>query len=409
MRGSRGKGLAGHRDVRAPGQVGTEAAPSGWSLALEQGLFVLLQVAVSRALFLSAFVFGQMLKAGDFENQAHLLPGLADLGRMIVLSATAYSDLGWYQLLADEGYGSDFLIEGQRNWAFFPLFAWIMNPLGAPALRLLAPMAAFAASAWLLMSFVERRHGREAARMAVLALCYFPYSFTVSQFRPESFLLVLALLATWLAASGRPWLAAAPAALTGFAKPNAFLFGLIFASEAARDAPPGRRWPSRATLVLALAPLAGVAYVSARMWQLAGDPLAWARIQGAWGAKLLVMPAQQVVRLFTTPEVVGRQGWDPILLHWALLAMVGLVVVALARRRAYAMALFIVLFVGLTFSNFGVYVLGKHLSACFPLFIGLALALRGRPGLAAAAMALGAGLLGLNGLYAGAGLLFTMS
>lgn len=116
---------------------------------------------------------------------------------------------------------------------------------------------------------------------------------------------------------------------------------------------------------------------------------------------------QEAQRLFTHPLLVGRAGWDPELLHWAVFVVALVATAALLRGRLYPHAAVVAGFVGITFVNFGVWMLGKHLAACFPLFLGLALVVRGR-GAQAAYIAMSAALLATNGVFNALELRFTM-
>jgi hypothetical protein len=378
------------------------ARRNGASGRFGQLAFVACHVLVSRLVYVSAFGFGEMLKAGGFANGVQPLPSLRGLAVLIVPSAQQYGDFLWYKMVAEHGYDPNLpVLEGQRDWAFFPLFPAIMLVVHDARAWFLLSMAVFAASALLLHAYVRRVADEGGARAAVMLLCYFPYSFTVSQFRPETFMLALSLAAALLAISGRPLLAAAPAALAGFAKPNAFLVSLALGQG-------GGRIGLRRAIAMA-ASFAGLVAMSAVTWRVAGDPLDWARVQGRWGARFMATPVTQAREWFAHPMVVGRMGWDPMLIHYGLLAAVVVVAIRLVQARLAWLAAYLVAYVGLTFANFGVFVLGKHLSACFPFFVGAALLCRGRESALVALCAVGCALLALNGLFGGAALLFVMS
>ena len=89
----------------------------------------------------------------------------------------------WYETIARHGYPTSLPASGpvpQTAWAFYPLYpalvraVMIVTPLDfAPAASLVS--LAFAALAMVLIfRMVERRGGRFAAAMTVLALCVFP-------------------------------------------------------------------------------------------------------------------------------------------------------------------------------------------------------------------------------------------
>lgn len=366
----------------------------------------------SRLLFDFAFVLGALFKAAGFNpDRDYALPSPASVNGQLAASATNYGDFEWYLQVSQRGYDAvPFTSAFEHNWAFFPLHPLMIRLVERPGFQFLAGHAAFFLSVGVLFAYLRRATDEKTATAAVLLLVYFPFSFAISQFRPETFLLLASALALWLAQSGRRWDAAIAAFVAGLAKPNAFLLSLLLLPEAWRERPrlsvrDALAKLSPSTLVLLAAPAGGLVFMSLHLWSLTGEPLAWARIQGAWGAKLFVTPLDHLRMLVDQPLMVGRGGWDPVLLNWTLLAAAVVSVGVLLITRRFVLAAYVAIYVGLTFSNHGVFVIGKHLSTCFPAFVGLALLLRREQALQVAIL-ISAALLTLNGAFGGMGFHF---
>lgn len=376
---------------------------------------VLAHALVSRLIFDLAFVLGAVLRGttvGSGQNQP--LPSLAEIGEHLAQSAVNYGDFGWYQLVARRGYDpGPFSAVVEHNWAFFPLHPLIIRLVEDPLSRMLTGHIAFLLSVALLFVYLRRAMDERTAEASILLLIYFPFSFAISQFRPETFLLLFSALALWLAQRGRRWDAAMAAGVAGLAKPNAFLLTLLLLPDAWRERPKlhvidAIRKLRPSTLAVLVAPASGLIFMTLHLWVRVGDPLAWAKIQAAWGAKFLAEPWEQFHALMTAPLLVGRSGWDPVLLNWLVLFSAAAGVLMLLAKRRFIFAAYLALYVSLTFTNHGVHVMGKHLSTCFPAFVGLALLLRSDRALQYVTIVLAA-LLTLNGVFGGLGFFFVQA
>lgn len=375
---------------------------------------ILLNALAARVVFLAPYVVTRSLAPTGFANGADRpLPALETITAMLGDSARSYVDFSWYGLISRSGYAVETYAAGRQSTiAFFPLQPLLMRIVGGPAiLEFLISNAAFLVSARLVYAVLARTAPRPVAHRATLLLVYFPFSFCMAQFRPEAWLLLLGALATLLALQNRPWLAAAAGAAAGLAKPNGFLLaaltGRSLLPERLQGAPaqtPGRPLPA---VVAALAPGLGLGVMMVLGAVHGGDPLAFAKAQRAWLAEPIVRPIEEARRLLTHPLLVGRVGWDPELLHWAVFGVAVTTIAALVRRRLYPHAAMVAGFVGVTFVNFGVWMLGKHMAACFPLFLGLALVVKGR-GAQTSFIAVSAALLATNGVFNALELRFTM-
>lgn len=373
---------------------------------------VLLHALASRLVFDLALVVGGVFKAAKFDpTRDYAWPSQGETAGRLAAGAVNYGDFDWYRSVIVRGYDRvPFDGSLEHNWAFFPLQPMMLRLVEAPAAQFLVGHLAFFAAVALLFAYLRRATDEPTATASIALMVWFPFSFTISQFRPETFLLLFSALALVLAQSGRRWDAAIAAGLAGLAKPNAFLLALLLLPEAWRERPrvslrDALAKLSPSTLALLAAPASGLVFLTLYLWNITGEPLAWAKIQGAWGAKFLERPLEQAAALVTNPLIVGRGGWDPTVLHWTVLAAAAVATGYLVLRRRYVFALYIAGYVCLTFANHGVFAIGKHLSTCFPVFVGLALMLRGREGFALV-LAGSAALLALNGVFAALGFNF---
>ncbi len=136
---------------------------------------------------------------------------LGDLGELLLGPAVRW-DGGFYTSIAVHGYHAGAV------QAFFPLY-----PLAIAAVRFLlgsalvsaivVSLGCLAISSILLHRLAERDFGKEAARLAVLALALAPASLYFSMAYPEALLLALTLGAVYAARTERWWLAGTLGAL----------------------------------------------------------------------------------------------------------------------------------------------------------------------------------------------------
>lgn len=372
-----------------------------------RSLEILAHVALSRLLFLGGSVLGARLVATPFYNHDIALPDPGDLWRLAQASAIHYGDFNWYRMVAVEGYQQTAYVDGvQANWAFFPLFPIILAAITSPVAMFIVPQILFAASCLMLHRYLRETTDVRTARAAVLLLIYFPFSYVGSQFRPEAFLLPLTVGAVALAHADRRWLAAGAGLLAGFAKPNAFLTSLLLLRYFPGVLTRRPRWNSASGLAMLVAPGVGVLAMCAIMQARTGDAMAWAKVQGAWGAEFIGAPLREIHSLLDQPLLVGRGGWDPLLLNWLVFAAAIAATVVLIRRRRWDWAAFTLLYAGLSFSNHAVFVMGKYMMTCFPVFVGLAGLVRGRTRLALALIASAAALVSMA-IFNGADMAFT--
>lgn len=352
--------------------VTSSAARRWWGeLTGPDSRFVLVHFLLSRAIFLAGGALTAMLvEAGTY---AQLVP-LATSSEVLdnVRTLLVNGDSGWYWTIVSSGYESiPFSAEEQHNWAFFPLFPILVRLVGGTIEGgvLAANIAAFAA-VWILVREVREVASGSAARWTALFVLYWPMSGMLSTYRPESLLLLFAVLTWVFARRGHWWLAWIAVALATMARSQGFLVVLLMIDPiwAQRDQLRRHPWP----LILGAAfPLLALGAFSLHLWDLTGDPLAWSHIQAAWN-RTAIDPTQ-LVENYWPLLFVGSEGWDFAFFN---LLVVGLVVGAsllMLRARRPGFAVFSLAWMALPVL-FGatLMALGRYATTLFPVAMTLA-------------------------------------
>ena len=125
-------------------------------------------------------------------------------------------DSGYYVDIAINGYWSVQTLHGQSNWAFYPLYPWLIacinrlfgSGLDASVIAgVVISQIASATAIGYLYALIFRECGRRAAALTVLYLALFPMSFYLSAVYPEALFLALAIAAIYYARQ-QSWLLA---------------------------------------------------------------------------------------------------------------------------------------------------------------------------------------------------------
>ena len=254
-------------------------------------------------------------------------------------------DCHWYLSIAESGYDlAPHLVRGlwQANWAFFPLFPLLVRL--TTVLTGIAPfitgvaVATLALWAFAVLGWLYRVRTRPEASPWpwLLLLAAWPYGFYFDAAYSES--LYAALTAACLLAlqTGRPWLAAAACALVTATRPTGVLLAVWFGLQRLWRARLARS-PMEAVRCLAPAALAplGILGFMAFLWQHAGDPLAFATVQTAWGHALRNPFAVLLDAVRAADPRSGHIG-SLYLVGWALLGLAAAGWLAAKRRPAEA-------------------------------------------------------------------------
>jgi hypothetical protein len=298
--------------------------------------------------------------------------------------AFGIGDVVGYVEIARHGYTpGPFTAEHQANWAYYPLWPLVLRGCWLLFGRAVLPgvivaTLLFAAAAVALYALFRLDTDDRTALRAASFVVIFPASYFASRPGPESLFLVL-VAGCFLAARTRRWgVAALLAALATLTRVQGVLLLApllyMYWRDWRRGAAPlyGAAW-----FALVPAALGGFFY---HLWRLTGDPLASIHIQKAWD-NAPTYPFAWLIRFAEAPRVVWYYGWDmaPVSMAATLLAVAAAIAMWWQREvpREYALftALNVYLVVGRNNTNAAL----RYMLCVFPLFLYLALLLRGRP------------------------------
>jgi hypothetical protein len=311
-------------------------------------------------------------------------------------------DTGWYFGIATEGYR--YLPERptlQQSIVFFPAYPLLLRVSGrllggtSPAFMLggtLVVLIAFFASLTLLFHFARDFLDEDGSRTAVWFLASYPFAVFFSALYTESIFLLGALAAFVNFRRGAFARAGAWGLLVGLTRPNGAFLSIPLAllactpllppwvaggREPALTRVPASRTRFAAALASAAMPGVGMLMYSAYIWQLTGDPFAWAAGHAAWGRRY-----EGVTTLFsdhfTYLREVGVYAYTAQLPTDLLNAAGAVFAIGAAwpvwRRLGLAYAVFILINILPPLAAGGFMSAGRFSAVLFPVFVWLAAA-----------------------------------
>jgi len=284
-------------------------------------------------------------------------------------------DTDFYHQIATGGYRWDPSAFLHQNVVFFPLYPLLMRWGGAllgghPLLAgTVISLAAFAGAISLLYRLAALELGEENAWPVILLVSTYPYALFYSVVYTESLFLLLTVGAFYAMRRRYLVLAALAGLAAGLTRPNGFWLALPLLWMATREGR-GRDVPA---IIVALAPLAGVAIFSAYLYVRFSDALAWMHGQAAWGMPLLGRgPAPDPLRTaedlrLKVSEVMVYAG------DIAAFFLAAASIMPVARRVGVAYGIWIAVNIFPPVAAHLFISLGRFTSVLFPLFFWLAL------------------------------------
>lgn len=335
----------------------------------------------------------------------------------LVLGGRARWDAHWFHLIATDGYAAVNARGVPDSPAFLPGYPVLMRLLGFivrdPMLAgVLISLAAGAVGSYVFYRWTEQRRGPAAARLSLLVLLVYPYSFYLyGVVYSDALFFACAVGAFLLVDRDRPVLAGLVAALACSTRlvGLAVLAGLVLRTIENRGVLTGwaraewlDRWsrpsaprgseadPGRSGLARlrprdsgVLIGLVGVLAYPAYLWVTFGDPLLFQRAGKTWGQGDGWRTLLKVRTL--NDMIIGGTAHDRLALVLQLVLFAGaLALVGVVRRRfGWAYAAYVVLLLGITLVTVGnMFGAGRYVLAAFPSFAALAAVLETRPQLA---------------------------
>jgi len=345
----------------------------GWPESLRLAVSYFL---VTRLLF-TALGTASIKLIGHYSDHLHqiVFRNVHSFSGLPFLDAWVQWDGRWYLHIAQFGYQAMPDFRGQSDIVFFPLYPYLVRVLAWPfhygktatlVISLLVSSLALIAAAHFLYQLVDKKLGRQVARLTILALFLSPVGFIFSAVMTESLFLLLLVLAFRWAEDKRWWLVGAASGLLVLTRsPGALAAAVLVIMYAAQARFNWRRllkWES----LWVLGPLIGAAILLAIDKIVAHDALAFIHAGRAWqrgflalhgpsgnlltlqGLYLLMFP---VLALYLVSRYIRKIGWQ----YWLL--AVALLVIPVTS---------------------GLYGLIRYTSVVFPLYILIAMALAAR-------------------------------
>lgn len=366
--------------IATPNETHPATSQTGW----RKPLLIALIIVICTRLLLSgwaAYILAA-LPTADLQTQyAHV--GIS-LQTGTIAAPWQREDALWYEKIATQGYKPD-----DGTSVFLPLLPLLMRlasvlTLGNVALAgmLVSSLAAVVALA-LLYKLANLDGGPNTALRSVLYLGLFPTAFFLQSAFTESLFLALAIGAFWCARTGRWWLVALLAGLSGLAKVQGALLSLPLAFEyiawARRNPAPLPRRATQFAAVLLAGPLATAAFF-AFIRYVVGDPLPWSARQNAMWHHQVTWPGETLAVAVQKALTEGQLTINTFdLLVFALFTI--LTIASFRLRPAYGLQALTVLTPSLLHvgSQFPLMSFSRYALSAFPCFIVLALWANNRP------------------------------
>jgi hypothetical protein len=265
---------------------GTKRAPAG-----EVWAFVLTVFALSRLLFMRAGALAvSYLPEADPAGDPLEPPGF--------LNYWAHWDGAWYAEIATQGYG----VRAPESTAFFPLYPMLVKfgsalPGGPAVWGVLISLLCIVFAMFFVYRIAEDLYGVRAAKVATLALAFFPTAFFLNAVYTEALFLALTAGAVWAARVRRNLLLAG--LLGAFAAATRNLGVLLVIPLLFEWLRYRREFGVRGLAGLALVP-AGLAGYAIFLRERFGDPFVFAGQQSAYWERELTDPLTTMGRAWHT-------------------------------------------------------------------------------------------------------------
>lgn len=332
-------------------------------------------------------------------------PGTPPLrvSRNEVANLQARWDMPWYFGIATGGYRvTSSSSRDQQNIVFFPAYPMLMRVAGrllggtSIAFVIGGTLVSFGAFFWGLTYLFriarDMLADSDLARYAVWLLAAYPFAWFFSAIYTESLFLVGAVGAFYHFRRGELFKAGVWGLLVGLTRPNGCFLSIplgiaaispwlpawiVGGAGTAPERHPSRRQPRAllSALFAAAMPGIGVLIYCAYIWQLTGDPLAWAEGHAAWGREyrgLGVLVSDRYAWLANE----GIYAYTSQLPGDLVNALGALFVLAaawpVARRLGLAYAVFILVNILPPMAAGGMLSVGRFSSVLFPAFIWFA-------------------------------------
>lgn len=292
----------------------------------------------------------------------------------------AQADVNHYMGISQEGYGREpFDISSRRSqtYAFFPLLPmllWLLRQVTSDPMlwgAALCNLFFFLALVLLYRLTLAFGYDDSVARRTIFYLAAFPVSYFFSAPFTESLFVFLTVASFYAAKRERWWVAGV---IGVFASATRLTGALLLPSLLILSWQMYRSLQIRKIFGLLLIPFGLFSYMFYSWW-LSGDALAFVHASAAWNRKPSIFFLGPLIEYLVHPyEIVA--GWHFNLLNACCALLCFFCIYILVRRREWALAFYTFTALLLPLSSGVLQSLGRYTMGFFPVFIGLAIAVR---------------------------------
>lgn len=283
-------------------------------------------------------------------------------------------DAGWYRSIIEMGYNTHYNvnIDGQANWAFFPLYPMIIKlihiviPINTNVLGSIVSTIFFIGL--LIMSYlyiIETRKNFKEGLFFIIIMTFGVYSFYFSLLYTESLYLFLLVTSLYFLHKRNYLLVGIFGALLSatrnmgvmlvFAVAVQYLCDYFNNKKSIKSFFSDTLKNTNLILGVSLIPLGLFLYMS-YLWKLVGDPMAFSNVQIAW-AKKISNPISNLISAFTKGGGLAVS----YLLLWVVFTFVCILWLVVKKRYAEAVLgmIFIIIPLSTGFQSLPRYIIGS--------------------------------------------------
>jgi hypothetical protein len=252
------------------------------------------------------------------------------------IAAFGRADASWYMRIAQDGYEQrPFSLEKHANWAFYPLWPFILNVcnyLFADMLisGMLISTLFFVLADIFLYKLIALDFDASIAMSTAILAAIFPASYFFSRPGPEALFYFLTVAALFCARKNRWILAGLLGALATLSRLQGVLLFLPLLSIYAKQYVTTKRHNISAIWLMAI-PAALVSFMI-YLYVITGNIFASFEIQKIWDNNISY-PFDAVIRFLISPQIVNYYGFDMSVLSFIFVFTAAILTIMMFRER----------------------------------------------------------------------------
>lgn len=220
------------------------------------------------------------------------------------------NDAGWYADIIEHGYKvAPFSLEGQANWAFFPLYPLLVRLLSLNLyldyriIGMVVSNMAMLGALFLLYRLVKSELDEESAKRTVLYLCIFPTSMYLSSLFTESLFLFLIVGGFYFARQGKWWASGTLGFFASLTRVGGIVLLPVLLFEYLRQNDFNFKSLMRKQVIAVFLSPLGLVVFMLYLKLITGNPLAFSDIQATWG-RGLASPLKPLFEYIANPVII---------------------------------------------------------------------------------------------------------